>query len=122
MTYLITHYEGVAIDFLTKLHVSEKTQIKHAAKEDLIYYNFTFGQQLRNLYDIWNNPELVRSTGKKHPDDTSLVILVRVWEYLQEDNDPEIAAPPTPMSISQRVSFERAVEYYEDTMGTKFSV
>ena len=122
MSYLINHYEGVAVDFLTKLHASEKAQIKHAAKADLIYHNFTLGQQVRNLYDIWNNPELVKSTGKKHPDDASLVILVRVWEYLQEDDDPEIATPPTPMSTSKRASFQRAVDYYEETMSTKFSV
>lgn len=122
MSYLITHYEGVAVDFLKKIHVSQKAQIKHAAKEDLIYYNFTIGQQVRNFYDIWNNPELVKSTGKNHPDDAFLVILVRVREYLQQDDDPEIAAPPTPMSISKRVSFQRAVDYYEDTMGKKFSV
>ena len=66
MSYLITHYEGAAVDFLTKLHVLEKVKIKHALKEDLIFYNFTFGQQIRNLYDIWNNLSLVISTGKKH--------------------------------------------------------
>ena len=51
MPIRITHFEGAAVDFLSKLSLLDKAKIKHAAKEDLIYYNLTFGQRIRNLYD-----------------------------------------------------------------------
>lgn len=56
------------------------------------------------------------------PNDDSLVILVGMWEYLQEEDDPKIAAPPTQMSMNERILSQRAIDYYEEIMRTKFSV
>ena len=49
-------------------------------------------------------------------------MLVRIWEYLQEDDSPDLAVPPALLSLNERVPFQRAVKYYEETMNTKFSV
>ena len=122
MSFRITHYEGAAVDFLLKLSLLDKAKLKHAVKEDLIYYNLTFGQQIRNEYDMWNNPALILSTGKRHPDDASIVILKKVWEYLQAEDDPDLADPPTPMSMQERLSFKKAIAYYEQTLGKKITI
>ena len=37
---------------------------------------------------MWQNEELVASTGAKHPDEAFMFIIVKLWEYLQETDIP----------------------------------
>ena len=122
MKQRITHYEVAAVDFLEKLHISSKRQLKHTPRENLVYYHFTIGLRIRIHYDMWNNPQLVRSTGKNHPDSASMVIIVRVWELLQLDNDPKIATPPSSIKANERASYQKMLNHYETTIGEKLSV
>ena len=63
------------------------------------------GQYLRNYYQMWHNPELVKSTGKEHSDDASAVIIEEVWGILQGMDKPGLEAPPEPPEIDNNVSF-----------------
>ena len=63
----------------------EKETVRTTPKDDLISLYHGWGRAIRNQYKMWQDMELVRATGKDHPDDASMVIIEAVWERLQAE-------------------------------------
>ena len=75
--------EEVVKDIIEKMPEENREVLINTAEEDLIRFLHTWGRGIRNNYNLWQNPELVRATGKEHPDDASMVIIKAVWKKLQ---------------------------------------
>lgn len=75
-----------AVNGLIKAMSDEnKKLIKNTKKEDLIKFHHTWGKAIRNNFRLWGeNKELLKSTGTKHPDEASMVIIEAVWTKLQK--------------------------------------
>ena len=97
--------DEVVKDILENMNIDAKANVKHMSEDDLGNFHFGWGQYLRNYYQMWHNPELVKSTGKEHPDDASAVIIKEVWTILQGMDEPGLEAPPEPPEIDKNVSF-----------------
>ncbi len=69
---------------ISELPPDRKQQIANYKKDDLIMEHFGLGLYIRNYYGLWRgNKSLLRSTGRKHPDDASGVILDALWRRLR---------------------------------------
>ncbi|MCY4552995.1 MAG: hypothetical protein OXC79_04930 [Candidatus Poribacteria bacterium] len=97
--------DEVVKDILENMNIDEKSNVKHTPEDKLYEFHFGWGQYLRNYYQMWHNPKLVKSTGEEHPDDASLVIIKEVWTILQRMNEPGLEAPPEAPEIDKNVSF-----------------
>ena len=63
-----------------------KMTFSKMTKGGLIMLHPTLGRYIRNEFGLWlNNEELLKSCGKDHPDDASLVIIKRAWELTQQE-------------------------------------
>ena len=71
-------------DILKGMSEREKMIVRTTPKDDLISMLHGWGATIRNKYKLWQDSELVKATGKEHPDDASIVIIEAVWERLQE--------------------------------------
>lgn len=63
---------------------ADKANVVNTAEEDLIEFHNSWGRDIRNRYNLWQNQELVKATGTNHPNDASGVIIKSVWKALQE--------------------------------------
>ena len=98
--------DEVVKDILENMNIDEKANLKHMPEDKLYEFHFGWGQYLRNYYQMWHNPKLVKSTGEEHPDDASTVIIKEVWTILQGMNEPGLEAPPEPPEINKNVFFK----------------
>ena len=51
---------------------------------ELIQFHQSWGRDIRNRYNLWRHPELLKDIGKDHSDDASMVIIKSVWQQLQD--------------------------------------
>ena len=79
-----TAVDTLVNEIVDKMSEPGKITIRFTKEADLIQYHNNWGRQIRNTYKLWENTELVKATGKGHPDDASGVIIHKVWERLQE--------------------------------------
>ena len=113
----ITHYEQAVGDlFRNYLQDTALSELKLTPKKRLVTFHLTLGQRIRVLYNMWQNEELVASTGTKHPDEASLFIIVKLWEYLQETDIPLFRNASKP-SESDLKSQQKAYARYREAMG-----
>jgi hypothetical protein len=57
--------------------------IAGVGKDELSRFHHSWGRSIRNNFKLWGgNDELLRDTGKTHPDDASTVIMEAVWDAL----------------------------------------
>ncbi len=62
----------------------QQAAIAAVPETELIQLHFGLGQWIRNQFGLWNeNPELLKATGKPHPDDASTVIIRAFWQRLR---------------------------------------
>ena len=97
--------DEVVKDILENMSTDDKARLKHTPKDELFMFHHGWGTYLRNYYQMWHNADLVKSTGKEHPDDASMVIIEEVWEILQQSDAPGLEKPPEPPEIDKNVSF-----------------
>ena len=113
----IRHYDQAVDDlFHNRLHDTALSALKTTPRKYLILYHMTLGQRIRVLYNIWQNEELVASTGASHPDAASMFIIVRLWEYLQDIDIPILKNAPE-ISESDLKSQQKALARYREAMG-----
>ena len=59
-------------------------EIRAMPKKELGQCHFGLGIWIRNNLGLWTtNTALLAATGKKHPDDASMVIIKALWKYLR---------------------------------------
>ena len=73
----------VVQEILKGMSETDKEIVRTTPKDDLISSLHSWGARIRNTYQLWHDPELVKATGTEHPDDASMVIIEAVWERLQ---------------------------------------
>ena len=71
--------DEVVKDILENMNIDEQAKLKHTPKEDLVMFHHGWSTYLRNYYQMWHNPDLLKSIGIAHPDDASVVIIEEVW-------------------------------------------
>lgn len=71
------------------LDPDEKRQLAQTGKDAVVFaYHFGLGLAIRNAFQLHTgNPELLASCGADHPDDASTVILLALWERLQQPDE-----------------------------------
>ena len=70
--------------------VEDLDNLKSMEYSDLISLHHGFGRNIRNDFGLWgNNAELLESTGEKHPDDASMVIIQTLWKTLTGKNEDD---------------------------------
>ena len=74
----LTTVADVVEDILKRMTEYHKVYIANTAEANLIQFHDGFGTSIRNRYSLYQNTELVKATGKKHPDDASGVIIKAV--------------------------------------------
>ena len=118
----ITHYEQAVGDLFTnQLHDTALSELKTTPKKHLIMFHMSLGQRIRVLYDMWQNEELVASTGTKHPDEASMFIIVKLWEYLQGVDIPILLNTEKPTEAAYAAA-EKMASMYENVLGIDLSV
>lgn len=118
----IVHYEQAVDDlFHNRLQDTALSALKTTPRKHLILYHMTLAQRIRILYNMWQNAELVTSTGTDHPDDASMFIIVKLWEFLQETNIPILLNARKPSEAEQAATL-KLVRHYESVMNREFSV
>jgi hypothetical protein len=76
--------EAVGVVIAT-LSDEDKATIAAMAESELIGLHFGLGAWIRNNLGLWKgNRALLESTGERHADDASMMIVEAVWERLRE--------------------------------------
>ena len=118
----ITHYERAVDDlFHNQLHETVLSELKTTPKKHLIIFHMSLGQCIRVMYDMWQNEELVASTGTKHPDEASMFIIVKLWEYLQGVDIPILLDAEKPTE-AEYAPAQKMAGIYENAMNIDLSI
>ena len=73
----------VVNDIIANLDEKQKDAIRNTPKAELFQFHHTWGRQIRNTYQLWNNKALLADIGETHPDDASSVVIKSVWEKIR---------------------------------------
>ncbi|MHC4405608.1 MAG: DUF6794 domain-containing protein [Planctomycetota bacterium] len=85
--------EAATTRLLAILSDKDKEVVRNTAEEDLIGFHHGWGMGIRNEFGLWQgNDALLKSCGKQHPDDASMVIIRSVWRELRENQSSEQGA------------------------------
>ena len=77
--------EAVSI-VLPAMSGREKLIVRNTPKQDLIKFNLSWGNEIRNHCGLWDgNDDLIRDVSEYHPDSASLKIMEAVWEEIQKE-------------------------------------
>ena len=79
----LTTLKDIIADILKDMPEKDKVTLASTPEEDLIAYHHSWGRNIRNRYNLWQNPEALEDIGEAHPDDASSVIIQAVWQRLQ---------------------------------------
>ena len=82
----LTTLAGGVSDIRKNLSPVLKEEVANMPEAELIQFHPSWGRDIRNRYNLWRNPELLKDIGKDHPDDASMVIIKSVWKALLEDS------------------------------------
>lgn len=75
---------GIVSDIQKHLEPALKEEVANTIEADLIEFHQSWGRDIRNRYNLWWNPEVLKDIGEEHPDDASMVIIRSVWKALQD--------------------------------------
>lgn len=88
----LTTLAEVVEDIIATMSEDDRVNVRSKTKDQLIEFNFGWGQGIRNYYQLWHNKPLVKAIGKEHPEDASLLIIEEVWKQLQQTDDEDTQA------------------------------
>ena len=80
----LTTVTEVVADIIENMSEAEKATVANTPENDLIQFHHGWGTAIRNDYNLWWNPELVKATGEEHPEDASMAIIKAVWQALRD--------------------------------------
>ncbi len=74
--------KAILIDIDTKITPALLYEVINTSFEDLIKFHFSFGMDIRNMYNLWDEPELCKelSPDDVHPDSVSMYIIEEYWK------------------------------------------
>lgn len=85
--------EEATATLLAIMSDKDKELVRNTAEEDLIQFHHGWGMGIRNDFGLWQgNDALLKSCGKQHPDDASMVIIRSVWKELRETQSSDKGA------------------------------
>ena len=88
----LTTLAEVVEDIIATMGEDDRVNVRSKTKDQLIEFNFGWGQGIRNYYRLWHNKPLVKTIGKEHPEDASLLVIEEVWKQLQQTDDEDTQA------------------------------
>ena len=74
---------GVVSDILENRTPERRAEIANTLEADLIQFYSSWGRDIRNRYNLWQDSAVLHDIGETHPDDASGVIIRKVWQQLQ---------------------------------------
>ena len=77
---------GYSEDVIKKLS-DTAAAVLDTAEDDLIGFHLNWGIHIRNTYNLWQNPKLVKALGADDPDGASVIIIKAVWQALQAERE-----------------------------------
>lgn len=83
-------YQGVhtvdqAVDlFLNQLPLDQAKELAAMEQWELPDLHYGLGVAVRQMFVMWDNPELIDDCGAENPDDAGAVIVWGVWRKLRE--------------------------------------
>ena len=80
----LTTVAEVVADIIENMSEADKAKVVNTPENDLIQFHHGWGTGIRKDYNLWQNPALVKATGKENPDDASMVIIKAVWQALRD--------------------------------------
>ena len=81
----LTTLADVVSDIQKNLEPALKEEVANMPEAELIQFHQSWGRDIRNRYNLWRNPALLKDIGKAHPAfDASMVIIKSVWQQLQD--------------------------------------
>jgi len=73
--------DEAAAELVAGLDAESMTTLLATERADLIQYHHGWGTGIRNSFGLWGgNDALMKSCGKPHPDDCSMVIIEATWD------------------------------------------
>lgn len=88
--------EEATARLISEMSEADKKTVRETRKEDLIWFHMGWGTGIRNDFGLWQgNHALLKSCGKRHPDDASMVIIENVWMKLNKQGGAEQASGGT---------------------------
>ena len=83
ITMVETRFEWVVSDVIKHLNDAQKIEMLTSPRLELCQFHNGLGRRIRNRYGLWRDKSLAE-IGKEHPNDTSGVIIEKVWDKLRE--------------------------------------
>ena len=80
---------GVVSDILGNLTVERRAEIANTLEDDLIQFHPSWGRDIRDRYNLWQDSAVLHGIGEDHPDDASMVIIRKVWQQLQNSEETD---------------------------------
>ena len=85
----LTTLAGVVSDILKNLNPDLKTDVPNTLEVDLIQFQRSWGRDIRNRYNLWQDSAVLPDIGEDHPDDASMVIIREIWQQLQNSEETD---------------------------------
>ncbi|WP_434779025.1 DUF6794 domain-containing protein [Neisseria sp. Ec49-e6-T10] len=86
MNKYFTTIESVIEDLQHKLSTEDKYLIQSTAESELVRFHFGLGTMIRNEYRLWTEKQkLLNECAVMHPDDTSSIIIKKLWSTLRQE-------------------------------------
>lgn len=82
----LTTIDGIARDLFSKTSADDLKYLCDVPRHRMIKYHFTTGMYVRNFYGLWDEEHPLTKDGA-HPDDVSMEILYRVWDFANGNTD-----------------------------------
>ena len=84
MSKFPTTFREAVATILSEMSGRDKMLVRNTRKEDLIKFDLSWGQEIRNRCGLWKgNDLLIKDAKLNHPDSVSTMIMEAVWEKLQ---------------------------------------
>jgi hypothetical protein len=75
----------------SELPPADREHILRMSREDLAQLHMSLGLRIRNGFGLWRgNEKLMKSCGVVHPDNCSGIIIVKLWDAVRADADPDL--------------------------------
>ncbi len=86
-TKKLTTLAEIVEDIIENMPEASKATVVETSENELWEFHHGWGIGIRNGYNLWRNPTLLKELGADDPDDASMLIIKAVWQRLKESGE-----------------------------------